>query len=237
MAEYTVCGRRWFCGGMRDGEWSVTADGGTVSVRDPDGKTVPVPPDGVACAVKYRWEEIGERDLPFRLTVNGTVREAYPTTVGDRVTQVTVEAGCAEFSPEKIPLSCAHPLMGDPVPAGGKTVRVCALRFGSTYAAVFPETAGDLVLPAREKFLRGILPPGTEIFFAFAPDDRTLCLRRAYDTDAVTAEGLGAGLVSAVRCGRCLPDTAVRLPFDGGEARGICRRNGDVILTLPVKDA
>ena len=234
MAAYRICGRVWRFGALKKGDWCGILDGNVLRACDPDGNGIPVPPDALAGAGKYLWEEQGICTLPLTVTVGGERRMLMATVTANKVTQVTVEAGKADFSPAAIPLSCAHPLIGDPVPGKNGVLRVTALRLERPYAAAFPETAGDCK-KAWEALRSSVLPEETRRVAGICVGENRLQVRT--EGGDVTGGDLCAAAAAGAAAGICRADAVVLLSSPHGDGRGIVRRDRSVLLTLPVKSA
>lgn len=208
---------------FREGKWILSGDAPS--------------PEDLCGAGKILWDR-GIRENPITVHCQEVPRLILCSANEDQVTCVTVQAGQAEFSPRQIPMRFETPLIEDSVTVEDTTFRLTAVRFGDPYGVVFLETVGDCRLFERwEEISRlHIFPQGAEVVFVYLRGETELRLR-SYHRDGsrkIRGNDICAALAAAVAAGRCLPDRAVRIPLEEGEARAVCTKDRTLFFTCPV---
>lgn len=215
------------------------AEGADARMRifNADGSEGEMCGNGIRCMARYLYEAGVVKKERMRILTGGGLREVEIIREGGVCTGARVDMGCAEFSPEKIPVSADGNRVSIDFPDGGRAVFTC-LSLGNPHAVTldrFPES--DAAFYADGPFVENhpLFPRRVNASFARAVDFTHITARiweRGSGPTRACGSGACATLTAACLAGACADKAHVELP-GGSLFVEFERDTGRVFMTGP----
>ncbi len=179
--------------------------------------------NGIRCVGKFIYDNgIAHKSKLTVETLSG-IKTLEITDVNGKAASVTVDMGCAEFTPAKIPvISDCDAVIDKPIIVQGKQYNITAVSMGNPHAVVFCDEIDSLNLEAigPEFEHHKMFPERVNTEFIRVIDDSTLQMRvweRGSGETFACGTGACAAVAAAVVNGHCKRDTEITVHLAGGD--------------------
>lgn len=192
--------------------------------------------NAIRCVAKYLYDNGIVPKLEMDIETASGIKHMELSTMGGKVSRVSVFMGKAELDPTKIPVNTKkEKVVAEKVELAGNFREITCVSMGNPHCVLFypnienapvtelgPEIEHDSLFPAR-----------VNVEFVQVIDRRTIRMRvweRGTGETMACGTGACAGAVASVECGYCDKDTDIRVILPGGDL--MVRYNEDnVIMT------
>ncbi len=206
-----------------------------------DGSEARMCGNGIRCVGKFVYDRNIVRKKNITVETLSGIKYLELTTGSDRlVTHVTVGMGCADFTPEKIPVISGVPFVDMPLEVNGKTYLATCVSMGNPHAVVYVDDPATLDLeqtgPAFEN--HKLFPDRINTEFIKVIDRRTIKMRvweRGSGETYACGTGACAAVAASVRLGLCDAGVPVTVRLLGGDLEITVREDWQVFMTGPAE--
>ncbi len=238
----TLCDRRFGVGG--DGLILVLpSKHGHVMMRmfNPDGSEAEMCGNGIRCFAKYIYDRQIVPETSINVETMAGMKPLKLTLKGGKVSEVCVDMGCPELTPELIPVKTADagPVIGLPLKVGGRRVDVTCVSMGNPHAVAFADDVDSIPLEKLGPLIEThkIFPKKTNVHF--------VQIISQYEIKMRTWER-GAGITLACGTGACacavashlnkLTGRSVLIHLPGGDLQVEWTGGNRVLMTGPAEE-
>lgn len=186
--------------------------------------------NGIRCVGKYLYDSGRCKKEILNIDTLSGIKELFLTIENDKVSEVRVDMGKADFSPSSIPLSVDRELIAEKFDIGGKQESITCVSMGNPHCVVFYDDIENIDIEKEGKrfehhslFLEGV---NTE--FIKVIDKNTLQMRvweRGSGETLACGTGACASVACAIKNGYCNMDEDVTVKLSGGELKIRCEKD------------
>lgn len=181
--------------------------------------------NGIRCVGKYLYDSGRVRRHQLTVETLSGIRMLQLSIRGDKVDEVTVDMGPAEFQVSRVPAVLdTEEAVNYPIRLGDSEWKITCVSMGNPHCVVFcedPQTINlEKVGPLFEK--SRIFPQSVNTEFVRVIDRQTLQMRvweRGSAETLACGTGACASAVAAIRCGYCDPGKEITVRLAGGNLK------------------
>ena len=188
-----------------------------------DGSYAAMCGNGIRCFAKYVWEKnlVNTRERKvneINIETGDGIKTAYLKVDDDKVTEVCIYMGVANYEPSKVPVNNDSEIVNMEILANNKTYKITSMLLGVTHTMIFGDLDSFHTSEGKEIEFLNIFPENTNVNFCEIID-RTNVRVKTWERGAGETLACGTGscasVVASNRLG--LTDKKVTVMVPGGK--------------------
>ena len=201
-----------------------------------DGSSGVVGGNAIRCVGKYVYDNKITQKTTVTVETDGGIKELRLFTRGGKVTFVSVNMGCADFSSKSLPAKVKEKELVDyPLTVGGTTYSVTCCSLGNPHCVVFSDDVNALNMKKTGPLFENhsLFPNRINTEFVKIVNPTTMRMRafeRGNGETTACGSGACAAVAAAVRKGYLAAGTDITVKLNGGDLIVNCTEEG-IILT------
>ncbi|MHB1460353.1 MAG: diaminopimelate epimerase [Armatimonadota bacterium] len=238
----TLCDRRFGVGG--DGLILVLpSKQGHVMMRmfNPDGSEAEMCGNGIRCFAKYIYDRQIVPETSINVETMAGLKPLKLTLKSGKVSEVCVDMGCPELTPELIPVKTtdAGPVIGLQLKVAGRRVDVTCVSMGNPHAVAFADDVDSVPLEKLGPLIEThkIFPKKTNVHFVqvISPNEIKM---RTWERGAGITLACGTGACSCAVASHLnkLTGRSVLIHLPGGDLQVEWTGGNRVLMTGPAEE-
>lgn len=236
-----LCDRRFGIGG--DGIILVLpSKHGHVMMRmfNPDGSEAEMCGNGIRCFAKFIYDRQIVPETNINVETMAGMKPLKLTLKGGKVSEVCVDMGCPELTPELIPVKAdMSPVIGMPLKVGGRRVEITCVSMGNPHAVIFTDDVQSVPLEKLGPLIEThkIFPKKTNVHFVQVIRQNEIKMR-TWERGAGITLACGTGACSCAVASHLnkLTERSMLIHLPGGDLQVEWTGDNRVLMTGPAEE-
>ena len=175
------------------------------------------------CIARYVYDKNLTDKTHISIETNAGIKYATVNVENDKVIDVTVDMGKANFSPESVPANSDTEIIGMPITINDSIYKITALSVGNPHCVIFTDDINRISFAGPQLENHNLFPSKVNV---------ELAERNSVDTTNVRVWERGSGETMSCGTGACAVAVAAKRLFNAPDRQTICMPGGNLKIYL-----